>query len=463
MKILLVQPKMHKRPMDTDLKTRMSPSLALLTLQNLTPPGHEVIICNENCEKLNENIDPDFVGITVTLDVMPRACKIARRFRSRGIPVAAGGIHITCSPEDCAPHFDAICVGPAERVWARMTEDAQTGRLRKIYQDTDGFRGEEIASPRYSVNPKHMFNNVVLTSRGCPNRCAFCYNSCENRCYVTRPIPDVLRDITALGTRHVLFIDDNFIGTPDYTRELLLAMKDMRLIWQAAVTADILSMPDLLDLMAQTGCKSLFIGLESINDASLQSVNKHNQATRYEQLVEAIHSRGIMVNASMVFGLDGDGPDVFRRSLDWLVRMRVETLTSHILTPYPGTQLHRRMEQAGEITDYDLSHYNTAHVVFRPRGMTAEELYAGYRRIYRQFYSLRNIARRMPKAKGQRVPYLLFNLFYRKYGRLTSAVAQVIPMRVMGRLGAWMSYRVPRTAAESSMDHDVFGSGMAEL
>jgi len=380
------------------------------------------LICNENCEKLNETIDVDLVGITVTLDVMPRACEIARAFQRRGIPVVAGGIHVTCSPEDCAPHFDAICVGPAERVWVRMIEDAGAGLLRKIYQDTQEFQGSEIASPRYGVNPKHIFNNVVLTSRGCPNRCAFCYNSCKNRCYVTRPIANVLRDIAALGTRHVLFIDDNFIGTPEYTRELLLAIKDMRLIWQAAVTADILDMPDLLDLMAQTGCKSLFIGLESINDASLQSVNKHNNATRYEQLIDAIHSRGIMVNASMVFGLDGDGLDVFRRSLDWLVRMRVETLTSHILTPYPGTLLHRR-------------------VVFQPKGMMAEELYVGYRWMYRQFYSLRNIARRLPKAKGQRVPYLLFNLFYRKYGRLTSAVARLIPMRVMGKLGAWMSYR----------------------
>ena len=441
MKILLIQPKMHKRPMDTELKTRMSPSLALLTLWNLTPPGHEVILCSENCERLDENRDADLVGITVTLDVMPRACEIARKFQRRGIPVVAGGIHVTCSPADCAPHFDAICVGPAERVWARMLEDAQMGRLQKIYQDTQGFRGEEIASPRHAESCKHLFSNLVLTSRGCPNRCSFCYNSCENRCYVTRPIEDVLRDIRALGTRHVLFIDDNFIGTPEYTRELLHSISGMNLVWQAAVTADILDMPDLLDLMAQTGCRSLFIGLESINEASLQSVNKHSQAARYEQLVKAIHRRGIMVNASMVFGLDGDGPDVFRRSLDWLVEHKIETLTSHILTPYPGTQLHRRMAQAGRIADHDLSHYNTAHVVFQPKGMTAQELYAGYRWMYRQFYSLRNIARRLPKSKRQRVPYLLFNLFYRKFGRATSAVARLIPMRVLGKLGAWMAWR----------------------
>ena len=105
--------------MDTDLKTRMSPSLALLTLLHLTPAEHETIMVNENIEKLQYEYDVDLVGITVTLDIMPRACLIAAKFQSRGIPVVAGGIHVTCCPEDCLPHFNAICIGPAERVWKK--------------------------------------------------------------------------------------------------------------------------------------------------------------------------------------------------------------------------------------------------------------------------------------------------------------------------------------------------------
>jgi radical SAM superfamily enzyme YgiQ (UPF0313 family) len=435
---------MNKRPMDTDLKTRMSPSLALLTLMRLTPDGHEVRLLNENAERLDFSCEADLVGVTVTLDVMPRARFISDAFRKRGIPVIAGGIHVTCRPETCLPHFDAVCVGPAERVWPHIIADAEAGRLKGEYRDFLDFRGEEIASPLYSriEQGRYLYTNVLTASRGCPNRCAFCYNSCANRFYTVRPITDVLRDIKALGTRHVLFIDDNFIGRPDYTRKLLRELAGMNLIWGAAVTTAVLDEPGLIDLMAESGCQSLFIGFESINAASLADMNKANRVERYEQLVDAIHSRGIMVNASMVFGSDGDDAGTFQRTLDWLVSVRVETLTSHILTPYPGTELYRRLDEAGRITDRRLEHYNTAHVVFRPKHMTAEELYAGYLWMYKQFYSLQSIIRRYPKEKAQRRSYLLFNLLYRKYGAPVSALTRIIPMRTLGKLAAYLSYKV---------------------
>jgi radical SAM superfamily enzyme YgiQ (UPF0313 family) len=384
------------------------------------------------------------VGVTVTLDVMPRARLIGETFRKRGIPVVAGGIHVTCGPESCTPHFDAVCVGPAERVWPRIVADAEAGCLKAEYRDFLDFRGEEIASPLYSRidHGRYLYTNIVTTSRGCPNRCAFCYNSCANRFYAVRPIPDVLCDIKALRTRHVLFIDDNFIGRPDYTRELLRELAGMDLIWGAAVTTSILDEPELLDLMADSGCQSLFIGFESINAASLADMNKANRVERYGQLIDAIHNCGIMVNASMVFGSDGDDAGTFQRTLDWLVSARVETLTSHILTPYPGTELYRRMDEAGRVTDRRLERYNTAHVVFRPKNMTAEELYAGYLWMYKKFYSLTNISRRYPKEKAQRKSYLLFNLLYRKYGAPVSALTRVIPMRALGKLAAYLSYKV---------------------
>ena len=444
MKILFVQPKMIKRPMDTDLKTCMSPSLALLTLLSLTPDGHETTIVNENVEKIDYDCGADLVGITITLDVMPRACQIAAEFRRQGIPVVAGGIHVTCCPEECLPYFNAICIGPAERVWAKIIQDAQADCLHQEYCDMKDFHGDEIASPLYDniEQNKYLYTNVVLTSRGCPNRCSFCYNSCKNRIYTRRPIPNVISDIKTLGTRHILFVDDNFIGHPTYTYELLNEICDMNLAWSAAVTTNILDFPDLLDLMSKAGCKSLFIGFESVNTASLESVNKDNKVNRYDELVEAIHSRGIMINASMVFGLDGDNKYTFNRTLDWLVKMRVETLTSHILTPYPGTKLHRSMDAAGRIVDYNLERYNTSNVVFTPLGMTVDELYRGYRWMYKQFYSFKNIIRRFPKSRVQRKSYLLFNLFYRKFGRFTSTIARLIPMGILGKLAARISYKV---------------------
>ena len=141
-----------------------------------------------------------------------------------------------------------------------------------------------------------------------------------------------------------------------------------------------------------------------------------------------------MINGSFVFGLDGDTPETFQTTLDWIVKNRIETVTSHILTPYPGTALYDRMKAEGRITTDDLSLYNTANVVFKPKEMTAEELRQGYLWIYRQVYSLKNIYRRRPAAKRQRAAYWLFNLFYRKYGRVTDALCRLISYERIGRL-----------------------------
>ena len=378
----------------------------------------------------------------MTLDVFPRACKIAGAFRSRGIPVVAGGVHVTCSPGECAPHFDALCVGPAERVWAKILRDAEARNLQNRYEDQDEFRGEEIASPAYGRidRRKYLYTNVVTTSRGCPQGCDFCYNSNKNRLQARRPIPDVIRDIGALKTRHVYFVDDNFIGDPDYTRELLRQIKKMDLKWNAAVTTRILDHLDLLDLMVETGCQSLFIGFESLNNTALANVHKVNHPECFGRLADELHQRGIMVNASMVFGLDGDGPDVFKDTLDWLVAHRIETMTAHILTPYPGTRLYAKMAAEGRIEDYDLAHYNTSRVVFQPTDIEKEALYWGYLQIYREFYSLTNIWRRRPQNSRQKTPYFLFNIFYRKYGRTVAALCRIIPLGRIGFLAERLAY-----------------------
>ena len=245
----------------------------------------------------------------------------------------------------------------------------------------------------------------------------------------------------AKGVRHIMFIDDNFIGDLAFARQLVEAMRPLRLKWNAAVSANIVDHPDLLDLMRETGCLSLFIGFESISAGSVAGVHKRqNDVARYEKLVGMLHDRGIMINASFVFGLDSDGPSVFRDTLDWVVRNRIETVTSHILTPYPGTALYERMKGEGRLTDTDLSHYDTAHVVFKPKGMSAEELYAGYLWIYREVYSWKNIIRRTPRSLSQFLPYYLFNLFYRKYGRFTERLGLAIGFDRVGALARRLSY-----------------------
>lgn len=204
----------------------------------------------------------------------------------------------------------------------------------------------------------------------------------------------------------------------------------------------IVDMPDLLDEMVESGCQSLFIGFESLNEKALAKVHKgQNQIDKYERLVEALHSRGIMINASFVFGLDEDDVSTFKTTIDWIVEHKIETVTSHILTPYPGTEVYQRFREQGRIIDEDLSHYNTAHVVFQPSGMTKEELYEGYLQVYREVYSFKNILRRCPKSRKQCMPYFLFNFFYRKYGKFTDKLCEWITYERIGRIAEVWSYR----------------------
>lgn len=443
MYIKLIQPRMIKRPMDTDIKLHMAPPLGLLTIASLLRKDHRVTIENENVEEICFDDRPDLVGISITVDVFPRAVEIAAMFRNRGIPVIAGGIHVTTASEQIpAGLFDTLCIGAAEGTWPQIVRDAACNQLQPVYRCGPGLSGAELARPAYDLLRKgpYLYCNVVHTSRGCPYRCDFCYNSAKERRYVKREIEDVLADIRAVHCRHVMFIDDNFAGDPKWTRKLLKRLKPMRLKWNAAVSINVVNEPGLLDEMKASGCQSLFIGFESIHPQSIQGVHKIQNDTRvYEAAVKAIHDRGIMINGSFVVGLDGDTAETFRLTRDWIVKNKIETVTSHILTPYPGTALYHRMDQAGRITDRELSHYNTAHVVFAPAGMTADELLEGYLWIYRDLYSVQNILRRLPRARNQIAPYLLFNCFYRKFGAFTDKLCRLLSYRRLGRLAEWLA------------------------
>ena len=432
---------MLMRPMDTTLKTRMSPSLGLYTVASVVRDGNDFTFYNENVEDIDFDAPADLVGITVTVDTLPRAIEISRRYREKGIPVVAGGIQITSCPASAAGEFDALSIGFAEGTWPDIVNDVKRGCLRAEYRCVR-LSPSQIAGPAYDLidSSKYLYVNVISTSRGCPFKCSFCYNSCDNirQSYVNRPIADVVREIRQLNRRHIMFIDDNFIGNPQWTREFLEAIRPMRLKWQAAVSANVADIPGMLDLMKDTGCTSLFIGLESLSQESIDlSEKRQNSIAKYERLCEEIHKRGIMINASFVFGLDGDTPATFRHTIDWIVRNRLETVTSHILTPYPGTRQHADLSAAGRITDTDQRHYTTSRVVFQPKGMTPEELYRGYLQVYREVYSWRNILRRMPS--DNRAAYLIFNFLYRKFGHLTESVCRMIGYNRLGRAVEYLS------------------------
>lgn len=447
MRIRLIAPRMSLRPMDSEFKRLMTPSISLLVLAALTPEEHQIEIQDENLAPITFNSSADLVGITCNVDMSQRGFNIARKYRERHIPVIMGGIFPSSCPEQVLPHADSVCIGEAENVWHSILRDAQQGTLKKVYQWKGSPELKVVPRPKWEAIDcrKYLYTNVITTSRSCPHGCEFCYNSCEYtvKRYRRRPIPNVIAEIEKLDTNQVMFVDDNFIGDTDWAIEFLNVIKSKNLTWHAAVSVDIGRKLDLLDLMTETGCKSLYIGFESINASSISSVNKkQNSVDDYEKTIDAIHDRGIMVNASMVFGFDHDQPTVFDATLAWLVSNHIETMTAHILTPYPGTKLYKRLESEGRIIDRNYENYNTAHVVYQPKLMSPEELYQGYLGMYTGFYSLHNIWNRRPKLKSEWYPFFLFNFGYRKFGKFTSRLGRFGCMNFLGQLARRLSYGI---------------------
>jgi len=231
--IKLISPRMSHRPMDTALKTRMAPSLALLTLGALTPEEHRVTVEDENVERLCRDDRPGLVGITVKADTARRSYAIADAYRARGVPVVLGGIHPTSCPEENLAHADAIVIGEAEELWPEIVRDAEAGRLKKIYRQSGPADLSRAPVPRWELirGKDYLFPNTLVAGRGCPWSCDFCYSSAENvvRGHRMKPVKNVLAEIESLGIRHVFFIDDNFMGSPAKARELLQAMRPLGL------------------------------------------------------------------------------------------------------------------------------------------------------------------------------------------------------------------------------------------
>ena len=190
-----------------------------------------------------------------------------------------------------------------------------------------------------------------------------------------------------MAGRHLYFLDDHLLGHPRFATALFEGMRGMGRVFQAAGTVQSVLHGDLVTKAAEAGLRSLFVGFETLNPQSLREQNKYQNLDRdYGVAIRRLHDLGVMVNASFVFGMDHDDETVFARTVEWAIEQGIETATFHILTPYPGTALYRRMQAEGRITTHNWDRYDTRHVVYRPAHLSPELLEAGYWRAYKDFY-----------------------------------------------------------------------------
>jgi radical SAM superfamily enzyme YgiQ (UPF0313 family) len=371
-------------------------------LAALAPPGWDVHHVDEEAEAIDFTSRMDLVGITFHTPSAQHAYEIARRFRSQGTPVVLGGPHVTLLPEEAAQHADVIFIGEAEGVWPQFLKDFERGCHQKLYRPTAIPSLDQVPQARKELFHRRDYTNGILfATRGCPNRCNFCTLSVmyKNRLR-KRPVAEVAAEYASFKGKIIIFWDDNIAADRDYAKQLFRAVTPYRKWWSSQASIHAGQDEEFLELAALSGCKQLFLGLESISQASLDGAHKRfNQVEEYERIIRRIHSYGISVQAGIVFGFDGDTRGVFTETLDFLETAGVQNATFNILTPFPGTRLFKKLESEGRILTRDWDRYNSrADVVFQPKNMTGEELLEGFNFVNRRFYSLASIARRLTRS-----------------------------------------------------------------
>ena len=333
-----------------------------------------------------------------------------------------GGLHVTSLPQEAAAHADAIFIGPGEDTWPAFLADYRAGHPAAVYRSTQRSLAG-LPRPRRDLIQRQLYlvPNSLVVSRGCPHSCDFCYKDgffAGGKSFYTQSVDAALDEIQRLPGRHLYFLDDHLFGAPRFAAALFDGLRGMGRVWQAAGTVEAALKPGLLEKAVESGLRSLFVGFETLSAENLRAQHKlHNLRQDYQDAVRRLHDLGVMVNASFVFGMDDDDETVFDRTVEWAIAQGIETATFHILTPYPGTALYRRMQAEGRLTSDNWDLYDTRHVVFRPKRMTAEALLAGYWRAYQQFYSWGSIVRsaRAHPDWQARARHLMYSAGWKKF------------------------------------------------
>lgn len=422
---ILVSPFYAKSPHGSFGKHVLAPTLALTSIAGATPGGWTVRYWDENLLQgpPPSHPVPAVVGITVHLTFAQRAYDLAAWYRAMGAKVILGGMHVQACADEAAAHADAIAIGDGVPLWPVILRDVEIGRLRRRYE-ADFSRSYDLdPSPRRELLPRasYLTTTSVNATRGCHNRCDFCYLSTEGLHMPrrTRDPADIRRQIERDGQPYAVFTDNNLGSDQDYLRRLCRELRPLNRIWSAAVTLEVTSDPGLVREMALAGCTGVFIGFETLSNANLVAARKRSpSAEDYGRRVQVLHDHGIQVNGSFVFGFDHDHRDVFVETVDWIEMQRLECATFHILTPYPGTPLFRQLESEGRLLHRDWGRYDTAHVVFRPKHMSPEELGLGYDWAYRHLFSHASIWRRRPDGLSAALTYLASACLYKRSNRL---------------------------------------------
>jgi radical SAM superfamily enzyme YgiQ (UPF0313 family) len=401
-KILFIQPTQYASDGKLCKQKRINlPGLAFPLLAAYTPPNWEVEIQIEVVDDINFDTDADIIGIGTMGHAMFRGIEIADEFRKRGKKVIMGGYMSSIMSSEAINYADSIVIGDAEQAYPALLKDfEEKGELKPFYnmpvKNLDG-----LPVPRYDLLLEKPITNMlpVQAGRGCPYSCTFCSIACLYRGkYLFRPVDEVVRDIKEvkrLGFNRFYLIDDNIASNPKYLRELCEKITPLKMHWASQCTLRLARNPELLDLVVRSGCDLMSFGLESINQAALDSVNKAwLKAADHEKNLSALSRAGITLSTEMIVGTDEDTEESIRATYDFINKTRIAIPRFYIMTPVPGTQLYENYKEEGRLITEDLRQFDGTRCVYHPKKMSAEQLTELFWWLNRKVFSYYSIFHR---------------------------------------------------------------------
>jgi len=436
MNITFISPKQHEKGLSGLYVFNRMPQLGIYRLASQTPKEWGAEVIDENIHEIDFTKKTDLVAISTITSLAPRAYRIADEYRKRGVPVIIGGIHASYCPDEAASHADSIFIGEADDEWVKVLEDFANNSLKKFYRavapPTD-LRGEFLVEVPYNI--PFISAPIIQTSRGCPIGCDFCSVSIFNgRKIRHRSIKKVVEEISLFFDKHksrfryLIFSDDNIVADRDYAYKLFKALEPLKLRWLSQADVRIGQDDELLEAAVKSGLTAVFMGLETIEEDQLKeeiSSAKAIWSRKYQKLITKLHEFGVIIEAGFIFGLDSHNKDIFKTTVDWAIKNKIDIAQFSILTPLPGTKLFERLEAEDRIIaknnlgKYEWDKFTAAEVVFEPKNMSAKELQQGLDWAYRYFYRYSSIIARVgAKNHKKLLNYLatiLVNFSFRKF------------------------------------------------
>jgi radical SAM superfamily enzyme YgiQ (UPF0313 family) len=411
------------------------PNLTIFYLAAFVPQGHNVTVIEEVVEDIDFDVPTDLVALSVLTLNSNRAYEIADEYRKRGVPLVMGGIHPSLLPDEAVEHADSVVIGEAEDTWPRLIDDFQRGSMRPIYREVKRESLANLPHPRYNLIKSYKYLRdfrsrspiiPIQTSRGCPFDCDFCSVSrFWGRKVRYRPIEDVVQEILASYGKIFFFTDDNFLSNPERTMKICEAIKPLKIKWICQLDTLAYKHKEVVKAMADSGCFIAFLGFESLNPITLSGMNKNfSKPEKYSELFRIFSRYGIEIYASFIFGSDGDSAETVLSTMNFLVANKAKVAAFFPLAPYPGTELYRRMNEAGRLAGekWWLSD-DSERIKYGPNVKSGVEL---TRMAYKSFFSYPSILKRFfPPKKNMLLP-LMYNLTVNKRFKKSDSIKAII-------------------------------------